>query len=236
MGEDAIYCEGLCNGWLHRKCAGMSNKCFARLADSNNKFLCVYCMLFEQTTLVKDLSEEINSLKTKLAPESTIAGNTNNLQNMDTSNVVDGSNPTANAACTGNGQTIANTDKQILTVVTNYINEEKEKSKRRLNVIMHNIPESTSEDGNTRRKHDTDFVTDMCQKHLNTAVSITKCFRLGKKGSKPRLLKISLSTEIEKAKLLRNCTKLRDPNLPLVMRKIFITPDLTPNEQRFNNS
>ena len=87
----------------------------------------------------------------------------------------------------------------------------------------------------TRRKHDTDFVTDMCQKHLNTTVSITKCFHLGKKGSKPRLLKISLSTEIEKAKLLRNCTKLRDPNLPLVMRKIFITPDLTPNEQRFNN-
>ena len=68
-GEDAIYCEGLCNGWLHCKCAGMSNKCFARLADSNNKFLCVYCMLFEQTTLVKDLSEEINSLKAKLAPK-----------------------------------------------------------------------------------------------------------------------------------------------------------------------
>ena len=74
--------------------------------------------------------------------------------------MVDGSNPTVNAACTGNGQIIANTDKQILTVVTNYINEEKEKSKRRLNVIMHNIPESTLED---RRKHDTDFVTDMCQ-------------------------------------------------------------------------
>ena len=53
-----------------------------------------------------------------------------------------------------------------------YINEEREKAKRRLNVIIHNIPESVSEDGNTRKKHDTDFVTDICHQHLNTKVSI----------------------------------------------------------------
>ena len=48
-----------------------------------------------------------------------------------------------------------------------YINKEREKAKRRLNVIIHNIPESVSEDSNTRKKHDTDFVTDICHQHLN---------------------------------------------------------------------
>ena len=50
----------------------------------------------------------------------------------------------------------------ITSKISNCINEEKEKAKRRLNVIIHNVPESTSEDSNVRKKHDTDFVIQMC--------------------------------------------------------------------------
>ena len=131
---------------------------------------------------------------------------------------------------------ISSADKHIKTMFNDYINEEKEKAKRRLNIIIHNIPESASEDGNTRKKHDTDFVTDICQQHLNTKVSINKCFRIGKKGAKPRLLKISLGTELEKAIILHNCTKLRDPKLLPVLHKVFITPDLTPKGRESNKN
>ena len=45
-------------------------------------------------------------------------------------------------------------DKHIKTMFNDYINEEREKAKRHLNIIIHNIPESVSEDSNTRKKHD----------------------------------------------------------------------------------
>ena len=32
--------------------------------------------------------------------------------------------------------------------------------------------------------------------------------------------------------LLRNCTKLRDKNNPEEVKKIYVTPDLTPKEQK----
>ena len=44
-----------------------------------------------------------------------------------------------------------------------FINEEKQKAKRHLNLIIHNVPESPSEDGLTRKDHDDDFVIKMRQ-------------------------------------------------------------------------
>ena len=51
---------------------------------------------------------------------------------------------------------------------------------------------------------------------------------------KSRLLKTALSSEDNKVKILRSCTKLRDKNYPNNIRKIFITPVQTPREQERN--
>ena len=94
----------------------------------------------------------------------------------------------------GNGS-ISSADKHIKTMLNYHINEEKDKAKRHLNIIIHNIPKSASEGGNTRKKHYTDFVTDICQQHLNTEVmkiSINKCFCIGKRGAKLRLLRFQI--------------------------------------------
>jgi len=63
---------------------------------------------------------------------------------------------------------------------------------------------------------------------------INKAFRLGKKGAKPRLLKIGLSSDIENTAIFKNSTKLKNPNVSPVYKSIFITPDLTPKEQDLN--
>ena len=72
-GDDAIFCEGLRQGWLHCKCAGMINVCvcFDKLSNSN-KFLCVYCQLFQYISLVVELREQINQLKSKLTETSPV--------------------------------------------------------------------------------------------------------------------------------------------------------------------
>ena len=47
-------------------------------------------------------------------------------------------------------------------------------------------------------------------------------------------MKITVSTERDKAYILKNSPKLRDKGNPEEIQKIFITPDLTPNEQAEN--
>ena len=46
--------------------------------------------------------------------------------------------------------------------------------------------------------------------------------------------KVSLSTEVDKAKVLQNCIKLCNSKHPPDVQRVFITPDLTPNEPKAN--
>ena len=71
--------------------------------------------------------------------------------------------------------------------------EQKEKEKRGLNLIIHNVEESNAVDGATRRKDDISKCSDIFQTYLGVSATINKAFRLGKKSSKACLLKISLS-------------------------------------------
>ena len=95
-------------------------------------------------------------------------------------------------------------------------------------MIIYNLDESSDSDGQTRKKHDMDRSTSLVKEYLNVPVKVTNGVRLGKKGEKQRLLKISLSSDKEKAQVLCNCTKLRNSSHPEHIRKIYITPDLTP--------
>ncbi|XP_065904034.1 uncharacterized protein [Dysidea avara] len=119
----------------------------------------------------------------------------------------------------------------ITTTVSSYLNEEKEKSKRRLNLIVHNLKEPSSEDGATRKKEDIKQINDLLQKHVEVTPSITNAIKLGKRGDRPRLLRITVSTESEKANVLRNTFKLRREQ---ETKNIFISPDMTPREQELN--
>ena len=49
---------------------------------------------------------------------------------------------------------------------------------------------------------------------------------------KTRLLKVSISCTQEKSSILSKCYKLRNSDNPSSIQKIFVTPDLTPLEQK----
>jgi len=61
-----------------------------------------------------------------------------------------------------------------------------------LNIIIHNVEESSAEDGNARKSHDIDKCKDLFQTYLATTVTINKAFCLEKQSTKPRLLKITV--------------------------------------------
>ena len=224
--RELIFCEGKCDSWLHRKCAGLPKPIFDSIRLSETPFHCPFCCLANYECLFNDMKATIASLEHKvsqLEKNSTPAINTfRSLSN--TSN-----EPHDSTLVTPQTKETL-PDNSIQDMVATLLNEEKEKEKRRLNIIVHNVPESSSEESLTRKNEDTEFVSKLCESQFNAKVSIVKAYRLGKKGAKPRLLKISLSSVSEKATVLKNCTQLRNRSTPPPYQNIFISPDLTPKE------
>ena len=74
---------------------------------------------------------------------------------------------------------VPTTNDQITTIVSSYINEEKEKAKRKLNLIIHNVGESTSEDSLESKKEDIDNISS------SYISAVFRCFPLHNQSSSP---------------------------------------------------
>jgi len=69
IGDEAVFCEGSCQGWLHRKCAGVTHPALDKLDESDTEYFCSHCTLVNQnkeinnlTNIIKDLNSSIKSL------------------------------------------------------------------------------------------------------------------------------------------------------------------------------
>jgi len=65
-GEEALFCEGTCNKWLHRCCAGVHKDDYAVLATSSKPFFCPSCCLSEHRQLITTLIATVESLKDEI--------------------------------------------------------------------------------------------------------------------------------------------------------------------------
>ncbi|XP_065911357.1 uncharacterized protein [Dysidea avara] len=122
--------------------------------------------------------------------------------------------------------------KSIASMTADIILEEKEKEKRRQNLIVHNVPESNLTEAHARKKEDIQNLTTLFNQYIGVSASITNAIRIGKQGNKPRLIKVSLSSREETLTILRSRWNLRSKEHPSHVTKTFITPDLTPLEQQ----
>ena len=74
---------------------------------------------------------------------------------------------------------IGDSTSHISLVVSTFLNEEKEKAKRHLNLIVHNVKESTSNDGPIRKQHDIYTISSIIQQQFIKTTTITKAIRIG---------------------------------------------------------
>ena len=65
-GDEAVFCEGSCQGWIHRKCVGMTRPAFERLGEFDTPFLCSYCMLVSQNKEISRLANIIEGLNSSI--------------------------------------------------------------------------------------------------------------------------------------------------------------------------
>ena len=106
-----------------------------------------------------------------------------------------------------------------------------EKDRRKLNIVVHNIPE---EDWNVpyteRTSRDATKVEKLCRDVFRLVVKADQAFRVGKgSNGRPRLLIIRLQDEATKWDILRMARELRNSD---EYSNVYISPDLTPQEQQ----
>lgn len=61
--HEAIQCEGSCQKWYHRLCAGVSKYHYDKLADSPSPFICWLCSDSLQKAVIRELQQELSALK-----------------------------------------------------------------------------------------------------------------------------------------------------------------------------
>ena len=69
-GHDSIFCDGACDGWLHRRCAGLPKAAFQAICDAvtaNQPFYCPHCRLDSQEKEIATLKQAIDSLSQETA-------------------------------------------------------------------------------------------------------------------------------------------------------------------------
>jgi len=211
-GDEALFCEGSCQGWIHRKCAGVTRPAFDKLGESDTPYFCSHCTLVNQNkeinnlaNIIKDLNTSIMSLTETISSlQSNITKQSNQVQQPSTSV----SPPTASPRLVSSNSFTS--------------------SDRKFNVVVYGItecPANTNKQSRTQADLATFTTTLKEKKVMIESDSIKDLHRLGKYNSgnaKPRPLLVKFLRSADAIQVLSNQALFKYP--------INIKPDLSPEE------
>ena len=66
QGQEAILCEGTCNSWYHRWCAGVTTLRYEALSHSEDPFHCPTCVFELQQQSISELQSSVRALTVEL--------------------------------------------------------------------------------------------------------------------------------------------------------------------------
>ena len=218
-GHEAVFCEGECQIWLHRKCAGLTHQAFAKLSKSDDPYFCVYCTLEIKNKEISALKEQIKVLTSKLNAQSSYQPQPSNQTEM----VQSLNHTTNNRGSSASSSSIpVNIDRRKAPPLS---------LDKKFNVVMYGIsecPQNTSRQ--TRQLTDLENILKVfsdAQIGIDNS-SIKDFFRLGKFNSKrdskrPRPILIKFLRSADASKVLSNRGLFPSPT--------YIKPDLTVDER-----
>ena len=225
-GQDAIMCEGLCKGWLHRTCCGLTKESFEALKHSDGPFKCYQCQLAAQGTKISSLEAVVVALQTELSQLKSTIGKTDNL-------------PQAASLSSPSSQTrlptyasITSNDTQPRQPKQPSRTARRPKFERKFNVVIYGIKEcAQGTPMYVRTRNDqqaaTKIVQDLCADISEQ--SIRDCSRLGRYNPEKqtcRPLVITLARSCDTTAILVNRRKLSE------MPGISIKPVMSPQERQ----
>ena len=234
-GHDAIFCDGTCQTWLHRGCAGLSRRAFEAQVGSRGEFFCPTCRLNALEAVVADIKRELTAVKNA---SSTIVVNTGQGEE---SGVTDGKRLSVSrsyASAVENAAPyppprLSSTLSQFSPVSQLHpaTNAATSVVDRRFNIIVFGVPEMPS--GSSRlARHGHDFrevssIISNLEKDSDHNSLIRDCRRVGKYDSgrsRPRPVLVILNSTADVHNILSRRRLLTSP--------VFIKPDLSPASRK----
>ena len=221
-GSRSIMCD-YCESWFHSQCVDLDDDAYDTLMKIKRlRWFCEAC-----DSKVEEVIEKSNSLeKQTKALQSSLANVERRLDDVE-------------AKVTGT----------VHREISSAINERADIERRKLNLVIYNLPEAQMNESNPsawdtpdRIAKDTSTLSDILQTELkvdmevNGKSCITNAIRLGrrlvdnKERRFPRPIKITLVDIQTKRQILTKCKELRESENP-VAKILFVNPDLT-EEQR----
>jgi len=118
----------------------------------------------------------------------------------------------------------------LLLLLISYWKKEKEKCQ--LNLIVHQLEVTTQKEPQARKAEDIEVCSKLIRKYLGLSSTVTNAIRIGSKGVKPHLLKLSVNSKREKSLILKNCTKLHNKDPQVTSKESTLPQILLPKSRK----
>ena len=261
--EDAIKCDA-CKGWFHPRCQELSTEAFKALSKHDLLWVCMECKpsllsmielgsriesrvaeaerkilnALSDSKPAKDLGK---GLEEKIADmEKTVVGKIKEHEKAVTSSLEE------QRGVFQSVPKVTSELKKSAEQLKKVVDMKDDRTARELNILVHNLPESNSEDPQKRKEHDEGLFRSMARALVSgpADMDVKKIFRLGKKREignqgenevsepKPRLMMVTLNSKEYVSELMKNRWSLKDEGFP----NIYLTRDLPPEERELQKN
>ena len=256
--ELAIECDA-CKGWFHPRCQELELEAYEAVSKYGLLWLCMDCkpMLLSmiefgskiegrvaeaERKILNALSDAKPSkdigkgLEEKIATmEKTVVGKMKEHQRVVSTTLEEQKNVFESVP------KVTSELKKSAEQLKKVVETKDDRAGRELNVLVHNLPESMSDDPKKRKEYDEEIFKSMTNALVgeSTDLEVKKIFRLGKKKEtesqedceiskpRPRLMMITLNKKEHVNELMRKRWNLKDRGFP----NIYLSRDLPPEER-----
>ena len=142
-GDDAVFCEGTCQAWIHRKCVSMSKTIYTKLGNSDDPYLCSYCMIAKQSLEIAELKNIVKDLTSKIDQLSSPPSNQTTLWSSDATPISVLASDNSNNQQEQHVQFVQRQYPPVIPIVPPSRDPPNEMD-RRYNVVVYSVEESSS--------------------------------------------------------------------------------------------
>lgn len=232
--DDEALCCDICDTWYHIKCENVSKSKYSFLQEEGNDDISWHCKgcsraakkINDALVLLQRKQEQLEVRVDHISQELDL------FKQEVTEKIADEVQINMEANIKAEFKSaVEDAMKPLIRDVTKEINE---RERRKKNVMMFNVKESSSDDVNTRKEHDSKSVKEICKElGVDKTTRVVKSVRIGPRptdATKPRPLKVELNNEESKQKLVGKSKNLSQSSKE-ELTKVFVTRDLTPTQR-----
>lgn len=212
-GDEALFCEGKCEAWYHRKCVGLSKCAYSRASESDIPFYCLFCLQLHYNNIISDLKLQISTLTSKV-----------NQLPKTTTNQPSASPPLSSSPADDIATTPSSGAKVPPTIPSAPVAIVKNDSVRKFNIVLFGVDECPKGTRKVdREKSDLNNITGVLTGLDNSVQpqAIRDTIRLGKynPSGRPRPLLVTLNRSSDVNTILSKRSQVKSPYV--------IKPDLS---------